>query len=390
MDNPNAPPQDTQDYYSFSLTAGQSATIVAESLNGLDVQITLVDGNGNVLATGVGGSTNVTRKIENFVAPTTGTYYVEITGDPGVQYSLTVTRSANFDIEPHNTPATAQSADRHQRRAGRARSGRQLTVGTSIEGIDFAVAQQTAAACRRTPTRPSAPPTSSRRSTSRSASTTRRPGTILLDEPLSTFFGSGSGGDVYVALRRHRQSLVRHALDSTDAGFFLAVSKDANPLDGFLPTYDLDQRPRRCRHRLSQAGLQQGRHLRLLQQFRQRRRRGHDRLDQQGRRAGRHADLLRVARRSPSSGPCRRPRCTATRPAGSSGSSRPTATIRGGNTMRVTEMTNYFSNTPTFTYTSLPVAPYQAPTDGQPARRHLDHLPQHDDLPRSSTATACW
>ena len=27
----------------------------------------------------------------------------------------------------------------------------------------------------------------------------------------------------------------------------------------------------------------------------------------------------------------------------------------GGNTMRVTEMTNYFSNSPTFTYTSLPV-----------------------------------
>ena len=33
----------------------------------------------------------------------------------------------------------------------------------------------------------------------------------------------------------------------------------------------------------------------------------------------------------------------------------------GGDTMRVTEMTNYFSNSPTFTYTSIPVAPYQAP-----------------------------
>jgi hypothetical protein len=34
----------------------------------------------------------------------------------------------------------------------------------------------------------------------------------------------------------------------------------------------------------------------------------------------------------------------------------------GGNTMRVTEMTNYLSNSPTFTYASVPVAPYQAPT----------------------------
>jgi len=107
--DPNPPLQDTQDYYSFDLTQGQSTTIVAESLNGLNLQITLVDGDGNVLATGVGGSTNVDSKIENFVAQATGTYYVEITGDPGVQYSLTVTRSANFDIEPNNTPSTAQS-----------------------------------------------------------------------------------------------------------------------------------------------------------------------------------------------------------------------------------------------------------------------------------------
>ena len=52
----------------------------------------------------------------------------------------------------------------------------------------------------------------------------------------------------------------------------------------------------------------------------------------------------------------------------------------GGDTMRVTEMTNYFSNNPTFTYTSIPVTPYQAPVERRSARRHLDHLPQHHDL----------
>ncbi len=109
MDNPNAPPQDTQDYYSFSLYQGQSATIVADSLNGLNVQVTLVDGNGDVLATGVGGSTNVTQSIQDFVAPSGGTYYVEITGDPGVQYSLAVTRGASFSIQPHNTYSTAEN-----------------------------------------------------------------------------------------------------------------------------------------------------------------------------------------------------------------------------------------------------------------------------------------
>src|SRR5262249_21265201 len=35
----------------------------------------------------------------------------------------------------------------------------------------------------------------------------------------------------------------------------------------------------------------------------------------------------------------------------------------GGNSMRVTEMTNYLSNSPSFTYTSIPVNPYQAPQE---------------------------
>src|SRR4051812_23978697 len=42
-------------------------------------------------------------------------------------------------------------------------------------------------------------------------------------------------------------------------------------------------------------------------------------------------------------------------------------TDAGGNTIRVTEMTNYLSDSPTFTYTSLPVTPYQnAPRADQP------------------------
>ena len=109
VDNPNPPAQDTQDYYSFDLTAGQTATAVVESLNGAAAQISIVDGNGNVLATGVSGATNVSQSIENFVAPATGTYYVEITGDPGLQYSVAVTRGADFTLQPHNSSSTAQN-----------------------------------------------------------------------------------------------------------------------------------------------------------------------------------------------------------------------------------------------------------------------------------------
>jgi protocatechuate 3,4-dioxygenase beta subunit len=107
-DNPNPPPPDTQDYYSFSLSAGESATAVVESLNGKNAHITIADGSGNVLATGVGGASNVSESISKFTAASAGTYYVEITGDPGLQYSVVVTRQATFTIQPHNSISTAQ------------------------------------------------------------------------------------------------------------------------------------------------------------------------------------------------------------------------------------------------------------------------------------------
>ena len=82
---------------------------MVESLNGKAAQISIVDGNGNVLATGVSGATNVSQAIENFVAPATGTYYVEITGDQGLQYSVAVTRGADFTLQDHNSSSTAQN-----------------------------------------------------------------------------------------------------------------------------------------------------------------------------------------------------------------------------------------------------------------------------------------
>ena len=103
------PTPDNQDFYSFDLTQGQTATAVVESLNGKAAQISIVDANGNVLASGVSGATNVSQSIENFVAPATGTYYVKITGDQGVQYSVAVTRGADFTLQPHNSISTAQN-----------------------------------------------------------------------------------------------------------------------------------------------------------------------------------------------------------------------------------------------------------------------------------------
>jgi hypothetical protein len=64
-------------------------------------------------------------------------------------------------------------------------------------------------------------------------------GALLLNEPLATFFGASSGGDVYVVYDDTADRWYVSAFDSNDTGLFLAVSLDGNPLHGFLPTYHL-------------------------------------------------------------------------------------------------------------------------------------------------------
>jgi hypothetical protein len=64
-------------------------------------------------------------------------------------------------------------------------------------------------------------------------------GALLLDEPLATFFGAFSGGDPYVVYDDTADRWYVSAFDSNDTGLFLAVSLDGNPLDGFLPTLHL-------------------------------------------------------------------------------------------------------------------------------------------------------
>ena len=103
-----APLIDTQDFYSFTLEAGQSATIALTSLVGGNVDVTLLAGDGTPLALGVPGATNVDKVIGDFIATISGTYFVKVTGDSGAQYSLVVTRNADFDTEPNHSFDTAQ------------------------------------------------------------------------------------------------------------------------------------------------------------------------------------------------------------------------------------------------------------------------------------------
>ena len=104
-----SPPNPTPDYYSFSLNAGDTATVAVTGQGAGNLNVDLRDGSDSVLATGVSGATNLTKVISNFTAPTTATYYVRLSGDSNVPYSVVVTRNGAFDTEANDSFATAQS-----------------------------------------------------------------------------------------------------------------------------------------------------------------------------------------------------------------------------------------------------------------------------------------
>src|SRR5262249_20596295 len=107
VDAPAFSATDTSDYYSFTLTAGQTVTVALKGLNQAPIHIDLEDGSGHVLAQGAAVGTNVDEVIDRYSAPTSGTYYVRVTGRSG-HYSVVVTRGAAFGIENNDDAAHAQ------------------------------------------------------------------------------------------------------------------------------------------------------------------------------------------------------------------------------------------------------------------------------------------
>ncbi|MGD0901171.1 MAG: pre-peptidase C-terminal domain-containing protein, partial [Thermoguttaceae bacterium] len=91
--------------YSFTLAAGQPATVAAASASGLTMQ--LFDSGQNLLGQGQTAA-NLSQEIGSFVAPAAGVYYVRLSGATA-PYNLLVTRGVGFDTEPNDTLATAQS-----------------------------------------------------------------------------------------------------------------------------------------------------------------------------------------------------------------------------------------------------------------------------------------
>jgi hypothetical protein len=96
------------DYYSFTLGAGDSVALSLKTLSGVTPDLKLLGPNGSLLATGSGGATNVDRAISSILVSTPGTYYALVTGSPAATFSVVVTRNAVFDTHPNDSFATAQ------------------------------------------------------------------------------------------------------------------------------------------------------------------------------------------------------------------------------------------------------------------------------------------
>ena len=96
------------DYYAVPLTAGEATSIAIKGRGG-EASIALYDSSGNLMALPTAG-TGVDGIISDFIAPSKGTYYVQVTGAASLSYDLVVTRGADFDSPPNNQSiARAQS-----------------------------------------------------------------------------------------------------------------------------------------------------------------------------------------------------------------------------------------------------------------------------------------
>ncbi len=123
------------DYYAISLAKGESVTTALTALTYGELTLSLEDASGTVLAVGRGGVPNLSQVIENFMATKKGTYYLRINSGyyEATDYSLVVTRNADFDTEANDSFSEAQDLIASEV------DGRRWVMG-AIEPVDTYVA----------------------------------------------------------------------------------------------------------------------------------------------------------------------------------------------------------------------------------------------------------
>ena len=105
---------DDADYYAFTLEAGQGATLALaptqSSARTIPLSLELLGPDGDRIALGEQGYSNVKQVIKGFFTQADGTYFAKVSGgvSEGTEYSLVITRQATFDLEPNNLDTQAE------------------------------------------------------------------------------------------------------------------------------------------------------------------------------------------------------------------------------------------------------------------------------------------
>ncbi len=130
----------SEDWYGFTLQDGESTTLALKTLSAADVTLELYDSSQNLLSTGV-ASDNANQVINNFVDTTSDgspdSYLARITGTSTTDYSLVVTRNADFDTEPNQGSALPQDFAPAQTVLGHALSRQQKLTADDAASSDY-------------------------------------------------------------------------------------------------------------------------------------------------------------------------------------------------------------------------------------------------------------
>jgi streptogramin lyase len=236
---PAAPVLDN--FYSFHLDPGQSATIAYNQLQGTGTAtVSLEDGVGNVLATATTGPTNFTQVISNFVSAGGGKYYIDVHGN-NITYGLTITRNAAFDTEPNDSRVTAQPLPAAASALGAVFTPTGANVGTYLEGLNYF---QNSCGCIPPDTNDAVGPTQVVEAINTEVQVYDKvTGTILLTQDIGSLLGIPAFSDPYIVYDDIANRFVMVELTTNSSGgdgVALAVSKDSNFLDGFQSVHIVD------------------------------------------------------------------------------------------------------------------------------------------------------
>ncbi|HEV8606295.1 MAG TPA: S8 family serine peptidase [Tepidisphaeraceae bacterium] len=104
-----ASPTPAPDLYSFSLEAGQQASLILDNSSPGSLQLQLQDPTSAIISTAIPTTISSQQAIATFTAPASGLYYARVAGDRFQDYTLLVTRDSAFDLGANDTIAQAQS-----------------------------------------------------------------------------------------------------------------------------------------------------------------------------------------------------------------------------------------------------------------------------------------